>query len=171
VDLEKRALDVAVVPSEHVPRRFLKRLLYEEDFVLVMRAAYAFAKDPSVARYCQAQHLVVSLEGHPRGFVDEVLAGKGRTRRIALTVPNFMFALALLPESDLICTVPRRFAEAHASRFGLLTIDAPLPLGKFRVNIVAPQVAMMDAGLAWLVGLLELAGARSIRKRAARSPP
>ena len=85
-------------------------------------------------------------------------------RRVALTVPNFMFALALLAESDLICAVPRRFAAAHAARFGVVAIEAPLALGRFRMNIVAPKVAMMDAGLAWLVGLLQTAGPQSIRK-------
>src|SRR5262245_1155882 len=164
-ELETRAMDVAVVPSDHVPLRFAKRILYEEDFVLAMRVGHPFARDRSLASYCKAQHLVVSLEGDPRGFVDRVLAEKGRARRVALTVPNFMFALALLPESDLICAVPRRFAAAHAARFGLLAIDAPLALGTFRINIVAPEVAMMDAGLAWLVGLLQSAGAQSTRKR------
>ena len=42
-----------------------------------------------------------------------------------------------------------------------MAIDAPLPLGHFRINIVVPEVAMMDAGLAWLVGLLQLAGSQS----------
>ena len=168
-ELETRAIDVAVVPSDHVPPRFSKTLLYEEDFVLAMRIGHPFARNRTLSSYCEAQHLVVSLEGDPHGFVDDVLARKGRTRRVALTVPNFMFALALLRESDLICAVPRRFAAAHASGFGVLAVDAPLPLGTFRINIVAPQVAMMDAGLAWLVGLLQSIGVESTAKRRSRS--
>jgi DNA-binding transcriptional LysR family regulator len=168
-DLETRAMDVAVVPSDHVPLRFAKRILYEEDFVLAMRVGHPFARDRSLTSYCKARHLVVSLEGDPRGFVDRVLAEKGLARRVGVTVPNFMFALALLPESDLICAVPRRFAAAYVARFNLLAIDAPLALGTFRINIVTPEVAMMDAGLAWLVGLLQSAGAQSTRKRPPRS--
>jgi DNA-binding transcriptional LysR family regulator len=163
VDLDARAMDLAIVPSDHVPVRFLKRLLYQEGFVLTMRRGHRFGDDPSLSRYCSANHLVVSLEGDPRGFVDEILARKNRTRRVALTVPNFMFALALLRETDLICAVPRRFAAVHAARFGVMVIDPPLPLGQFRLNIVAPKVAMMDAGLAWLIGLLHAAGSESTR--------
>jgi DNA-binding transcriptional LysR family regulator len=151
-------LDVLFIPTHWVST------LPGEIFGLAMRVGHPYADDPSLARYCHAQHLVVSLEGDPHGFVDEVLARKGRARRVALTVPNFMFALALLAESDLICAVPRRFAAAHAARFGVVAIEAPLPLGQFRMNIVAPKVAMMDAGLAWLVGLLQAAGPQSIRK-------
>ena len=32
--------------------------------------------DPTLERYCEMQHLVVSFTGDPQGFVDEALAGK-----------------------------------------------------------------------------------------------
>jgi hypothetical protein len=67
-----------------------------------------------------------------------------------------MFALSLLPDCDLICALPRRFASAHASRFGVASVDAPVPLGGFTLNVVVPQVALMDAGLAWLVARIML---------------
>jgi DNA-binding transcriptional LysR family regulator len=46
----------------------------------------------------------------PYGFVDEALARRGRARRMALTVPNFMLAVAIVAESDLVTALPRRFA-------------------------------------------------------------
>jgi DNA-binding transcriptional LysR family regulator len=162
-ELDARAMDAAVIPSDDMPARFWKQLLYQEDFVLAMRKRHPFARDANLARYCEAQHLVVSLTGDPHGFVDEILAKKGRSRRIALTVPNFMFALAVVSESDLVCAVPRRFAAVHAARFGVVAVDAPLPLGQFKVNIVAPQVALMDAGLHWLVALVQRIGLSAAR--------
>jgi DNA-binding transcriptional LysR family regulator len=154
-DLEARAMDIAVIPSEHVPARFHKRGLYDEDFVVVMRAGHPFADDPTLERYCEMQHLVVSLTGDPHGFVDEALAKQGNSRRISLTVPNFMFALAAIAETDLISALPRRFVATHAARFGVVAVNAPLHLPRFRLNAVAPKVAMMDIGLAWLSGCLE----------------
>ena len=144
------ALDIAIVPSDEMPARFHGRLLFEEDFVLAMRAGHPFARAPTLDRYCEMQHLVVSLTGDAHGFVDRVLGEQGRTRRVALTVPNFMFALALVAETDLITALPRRFAARHARRFGVVRREAPLPLGRFRLTAIAPRVAMMDAGLAWL---------------------
>ena len=93
-DLEARAMDIAVIPSDHIPARFHACTLYEEDFVIAMRAGHPFADNPSLERYCEMQHLVVSFTGDRHGFVDEALAKRGYSRRIALTVPNFMFALA-----------------------------------------------------------------------------
>ena len=61
------------------------------------------------------QHLVVSLSGDAHGFVDEFLAKQGRSRRIALTVPNFMFALAVIAETDLICRIAEEIRR-HARR-------------------------------------------------------
>jgi hypothetical protein len=42
----------------------------------------------------------------------------------------------------------------YASRFDVVTVEAPLPLGRFRLNAIAPKAAMTDAGLAWFFSLL-----------------
>jgi DNA-binding transcriptional LysR family regulator len=107
-----------------------------------------------MAQYCEAQHLVVSLTGDPYGFVDRVLEQQGRRRRVTVTVPNFMFALPVIADTDLIAAVPRQFAAMHSQRFGVITREAPLLLDGFRLNAVTPKVAMMDAGVAWLFGVL-----------------
>lgn len=64
----------------------------------------------------------------------------------------------------------RRFVATHASRFGVVGLEAPLPLGRFQLNAVASMAAMMDLGLAWLFDVLaktEQAG----RKYQKGSPP
>jgi DNA-binding transcriptional LysR family regulator len=148
----------AVVPFGDFPVRFVVDTIYEEDFVIAMRAGHPFASDPSLEKYCAMQHLVVSSAGDPKGFVDRVLAERALSRRVALTAPNFMFGLAVLAETDLISAYPRRFIAMHASRFGVVAVDAPILLGHFKMNSIVPKVAMMDAGLAWLVGLLKRTG-------------
>lgn len=155
-DLEARSLDIAIMPSDEIPARFHRQFLYEEDFVIAMRSGNPFAAAPTLERYCQAQHLVVSLAGDPHGFVDEALLKLGRSRRVALTVPNFMFAIAALAESDLISAIPRRFAALHGPRLGVVSLEPPLPLPGFRLNAVTPHAAMADAGLAWLLDCLDM---------------
>jgi DNA-binding transcriptional LysR family regulator len=176
-DLEARAMDIAIIPSDDIPPRFEKRFVYEEDFVIAMRRGHAFAADPTLKRFCDMQHLVVSHTGDPYGFVDEALASRGLTRRIGLTVPNFMIALATVAETSLISALPRRLVAMNAGRFGIVAVDAPLSLPTFRLNAVAPKVAMMDEGLTWLFDLLARAETvvapnrkRSVlRKRRSRS--
>jgi DNA-binding transcriptional LysR family regulator len=153
-ELESRALDIAIAPLDAVPARFAAQTLYEEDFVIAMRARHPFARDRTLPRYCAMQHLVVSQTGDPFGFVDERLARQRLARRVALAVPNFMMALAVIAETDLITAVPRRFAAMHAARFGVVSTEAPLRLPRFRIRAIAPKVALMDAGLAWLFEVL-----------------
>ncbi len=149
-DLESRALDIAILPVEGAPARFALHPLFAEEFAIGMRKGHPFAKRPSLDRYCEARHLVVSMTGDPYGFVDKALAEHGRSRRIALTAPNFMLALALIADSDMLAALPKSLLSRNAQRFGLQSVKAPLPLPGFQISSVATRAALTDAGVAWL---------------------
>jgi DNA-binding transcriptional LysR family regulator len=167
-DLDAGAMDVAIAPIDSVPARFVARTLCEEDFVVVARARHPFAMKPTLERFCRTRHLVVSLTGDAHGFVDAALQGEGLTRRVALTVPNFAMGLATVAETDLIAAMPRRFATMHAARFGLAIREVPLRLRKYAIRAIATRAAMMDAGLAWLLGVLKEAVEGSEKQRGRR---
>jgi DNA-binding transcriptional LysR family regulator len=152
--LESRAFDVAVLPLEEPPPRFHARLLYLEDFVTVARADHPYLAAPSLDRFCGERHMVVSQGGDPHGFVDETLAGLGRSRRVALTVPNFMMAMAVLAETDLVAALPRRTAEAYGARFSLACTDLPFPVTPSVAHAIVPKAALLDHGLAWFLDAL-----------------
>jgi DNA-binding transcriptional LysR family regulator len=166
-ELEAGAMDIAVAPIDRAPPRFVAHTLYDEDFVVVARARHPFAARPTLERFCQVQHLVVSMTGDPHGFVDEALAKQGRARRVALTVPDFAMGLATVAESDLIAAMPRRFVAMHAARFAVVSREVPLRLRTFSIRAAVPRVALMDAGLAWLFGVLREAveGGRGARDK------
>jgi DNA-binding transcriptional LysR family regulator len=154
-ELETRAIDIAIIPINAVPARFAQRTLYDEDFVIASRIGHPYAERPTLERFCEMQHLVVSLSGDAHGFVDEILARQGRSRRLALTVPNFMLALAVIADTDLIGALPRRLVAMHSGRFGLTASEAPFPLSRDHIRAIVPKVALMDAGVAWLMDMLE----------------
>lgn len=157
-ELDTRAMDIAIVPSKEIPARFESRILYEEDFVLVLRENHPSANDLNIECYCEMQHLVVSFGGDPHGIVDDVLRTVGRSRRICLTVPNFMFALAVIGETDMVAAVPRTFAAMYGPRHGVISREPPLRLGSFALNMVVSRALMRDAGIEWLCGTLSQAG-------------
>ena len=152
--LEKREIDIGLLPVRTAPPRFSTRRLYDEDFVVAMRKGHPFARAPSEGRFCSARHLLVSLSGEPYGFIDESLAKRGLERRVVLTVPTFMLALAHLAESDLIATLPRRLVERHAGAFGLTFVELPFKRKPDPIRAIATKAAMMDAGVAWLMDIL-----------------
>jgi DNA-binding transcriptional LysR family regulator len=149
--LDAREMDIAVIPIPDAPARFHTQTIFAEDFVIAMRKGHPYAKRPGLERYCSMQHLVVSHAGDPHGAVDAILAQKGLSRTVAVTVPNFMFALATLAETDFIAALPARFVATHGSRFGIISVPSPIKLMTYQLTLVAPRVAMMDAGLAWMV--------------------
>jgi DNA-binding transcriptional LysR family regulator len=153
-NLETGAIDIAVVPVDDVPTRFVDQVLYEEDFVIAVRAGHPFAENPSLERYCEMQHVVVSQTGDDHGLLDIALAGSGLSRRVVLTVPTFVSALAVIAETDLVGAVPRRFLSTNLRRFKLEATEPPIPLERSRIRAIATKAAMMDAGLAWLFNAL-----------------
>lgn len=149
-ELDSHRLDLAVLPIGPLPSRYVQRLLFEEDFVVAMRKGHRIARKVTLAAYLAAPHLLVSAIGDALGIVDVRLAERGHSRRVALTVPNFMMALAQLAESDFIATLPRHLVERHAARFGLVMRPVPFPWTPDPVHVVASQAAMPDVGVAWL---------------------
>ena len=115
------------------------RKLFSDRFVCVVRTDHpAVQGGLDLATFLSLPHILVAPLGAPGGFVDTALAelGHGR-RRIALTIPHFFLAPALIAASDLLITMPERIART-------LTVDRPL-----RILPVPIKVAPFDVSLAW----------------------
>jgi DNA-binding transcriptional LysR family regulator len=149
--LERREMDIAIIPHQDVPARFHREPFYEENFVIAMRAGHLFRSDPTLINYCTMKHLLVSHSADPFGFVDAVLARQSLARHVALTVPSFTQALMVLADTDLLCALPRKFAEIFGNRFGIEHVDAPVDLGVFQMSLVVPKAALNDPGIVWLL--------------------
>lgn len=158
-ELDARSIDIAVIPIDDVPARFTSKVVFEDRFQIAARQGHPFADQPTLQRYCEMQHVIVSSAGESRAHVDDVLASKGLSRRVAMTVPSFMLMLAVVAETDLIAALPKGLLDAHGARFGLVGIESPLPMRSFQLRAIAPKVALMDAGVEWLFGLLDTSAA------------
>jgi DNA-binding transcriptional LysR family regulator len=146
--------------DRHRPVCFVSKAVFDEELLIVSRADHPFARVPTLDSYCDALHVLVSITGDPHSHVDDALASQGRSRRVALTVPNFLLTLALISQTDLISVMPESLVATHGARFGVIGTKAPLSLRRFRLHAVAPKVAMMDGGLEWLFDLLPGVAAR-----------
>jgi DNA-binding transcriptional LysR family regulator len=149
-ELDSQRLDLVVLPIGTPPPRFAAALLFEENFVVAARKDHPFLRNPSFKNYLAMRHMLISAIGDAHGVVDERLAEKGLSRRVALTVPNFMMALAQLAETDLIATMPRHLVQRYAARFDLETTPTPFPWRADPVRVIASKAAMADDGVAWM---------------------
>jgi DNA-binding transcriptional LysR family regulator len=158
--LDDRKVDVAILPFRgslgfaEVPARFITRFLYDDGLVIAMHNDHDFGANPTLERYCAAQHMLVSVTGDVDGIVDRYLTEMGLSRRVAVTVPNSMVAFELVECTDLLVSAPRRLVAAHAKRFGLRTVNLPFELPQSQIQVIMPKAGMADAGLVWLLDMI-----------------
>lgn len=103
----------------------------------------------SLEAYAGLSHVLVSPSGDGPGLVDELLAKQGLCRRVALRVPHFFSALAIVEKSDLILTGPSALVHLLGSR-PVLSLAAPLRLPRHALHMVWHERFTTDPGHAWL---------------------
>ncbi len=125
--LDVQEIDFAITAMGKIPDRFESLRLFDQTYVCLVRKGHALAGRPiSLRAYADAAHLLVTPKGAAQGFVDEMLAEKGLTRRIALTVNQFAVAPSVAAQTDLVLTAPRQIAEIYAGPLHLDMQSCPV---------------------------------------------
>ncbi|MEM6636390.1 MAG: LysR family transcriptional regulator [Pseudomonadota bacterium] len=159
--LSEGSIDLVLGYLWRVPPAILITPLLTEDYLVVGRPDLPAMQAPlTIERFLEARHLVVSPSGKLSGIVDRALSRQGHERQIAVVVPQFLPALALLAESDLIATMPSRFVRAHASRFGLVWAPPPIDVRPFSGSAARHVRDENNPFLNWAIGLLKEAAAK-----------
>jgi DNA-binding transcriptional LysR family regulator len=125
--------------------------LYDGHYVCAMRRGHPLAAAPiSLADYCSARHVLVSLSGKPFGFVDEALAGLRLQRRIVLTVNQFFTAGLVVSCSDLLTVLPKHFLGSTGLSSQLATSTLPFAIDQVHVEMLWHRLRDDQAGYGWL---------------------
>lgn len=124
--LDTQEADFALLPALKLPERFGMMDLDPVEFVLLMRQGHPLAQgELTPERYCEHSHLLVTVTGEARGFVDDFLEQNGLSRRIAMTINSFANGIAIVAATDMVFAAPRGFAETHAPLSNLVIRQAP----------------------------------------------
>ena len=150
-ELDARRVELAILPHRPAQTRFHSVQLYSEDFAIVTRRGHPYGRAPDMATFAAADHVLVTATGDTAGLVDALLAERGLSRRIALTVPSFFMAAATIAGSDLIGAMPRRFATVAAQHYPVDIVEPPIPINSAAIHAIVPKAAMLDGGIAWLM--------------------
>ncbi|HEY4318955.1 MAG TPA: LysR family transcriptional regulator [Herbaspirillum sp.] len=95
---------------------FYQQQLFESHFVCIAarnNARIEQSGNPSrltLQSYVEAAHVTVHFEGRSHELIDRHLHNMKVVRRVALTVPHFMTLVEIIPQTDLIATVPNEVA-------------------------------------------------------------
>jgi DNA-binding transcriptional LysR family regulator len=129
--------------------------LYEGEYVCVMRKNHPLADKPlTIARYCEARHLLVSFSGRPFGFIDEALASLQRKRRVVITVNQFFTAGRVVSQSDLLTVLPRHFVRVADAGHSLIVKDLPFEMPVVHVDALWHKRLQHSSAHQWLRGAI-----------------
>lgn len=151
--IETGTVDLAFYVAGKATSALLTRPLFSDGFVCIMRKGHPLvrAREPlTLAKYLAQQHVVVAPSGSPGSVVDDELARRGKFRRVALRVPNFLVAPAVVAESDFISTLPERLARQLAKLYPVRLMAAPIPLPRFTMSLAWHARLDNDPAHRWL---------------------
>ena len=149
--LQDGEIDLALGVFAQLPHQLHSDLLFEETFICALDpASLAPGETLNLETYLARPHvLVASTDGGMAGEVDAALAKLGRTRRVAVRLPHWTVAPALIRGTDLVLTVARRAVQGPDHQ-GLMLQAPPFAIAPFAFELVRHQRTDGDAGIAWL---------------------
>ena len=141
------AIGVFRSPSDDI----LTEELFRDELVCLLRRGHTALRKPlNLAAYAALDHVLVAPRGSPRGTVDEALAARGLSRRVARTVSNFLVAPHLVAREVFVLTVSARIAALFAEDLGLVTRKPPIDVGSYGVSMAWHLRNDADPAHLWL---------------------
>jgi DNA-binding transcriptional LysR family regulator len=154
--LEEGVYDLVLVPNAgDTPAGIVRQKLFDETFVCVLRKGHPAARRGlDLQTFVELPHVLIAPSGRLGGIVDEALAQRSLTRRIALTVPHFLVAPLVIASSDLLLTLAERVARTFAKMAPLEIRQPPLAVRGFAMYQSWHERRRGDPAHAWLRNLV-----------------
>ncbi|MBS2014743.1 MAG: LysR family transcriptional regulator [Deltaproteobacteria bacterium] len=140
-----------------------------DELVLVMRRGHPRAAGKGrldAKTFAALGQVLVAPRGQPGGAVDVALAELSLSRRVVVRVRHFSSALALVAKTELVTSMPRRFALAMAPTFGLVLRDLPFRPPRFTFSLAYNVQVAHDPAHQWFRRIVE----ESVRELFAAPP-
>lgn len=134
--LQNGTADLAVGLLPHLQAGFFQRRLFHHNYVCLCRKDHPATREPlTLERFCSYGHVRVIAANTGHGEVDSHMARIGIQRDIRLEVPHFVAVGHILQRTDLLATVPERFAACCVEPFGLTALPHPVELPEIAINL------------------------------------
>ncbi len=125
-ELAAGRLDFAVDAPLNTDPQVRHVKLLEDRYVCAMRPGHPLAKDRiSLDEYLSVAHIHISSRRSGLGMMDLALGKMGLQRKVALRSQHYLMATLVLQQTDLVMTVPERFARRHQLHHVALPVDIP----------------------------------------------
>ncbi|MBS1953375.1 MAG: LysR family transcriptional regulator [Cyanobacteria bacterium SZAS-4] len=124
--LERNEIDFVVAGTDKSLATLNRTTLLKDSFIcLAAPSNPAAAEKLTLKKYLALRHCLVDIGLFRAGIVDTYLSELGHSRKIALRVPYFTAAAAMVENTDLVITVPKRLGVLLARTNGLVPLALP----------------------------------------------
>ena len=135
-DMASGNVDLAIGLLPSLTTGFFQRRLFKQRYVCMFRQGHPQANNPiTLAQYKSLPHVGIVSANTGHGELDDWLTKKGIERHVQLQVPHFVAVGHILHSSDLIATVPERFAQKCEKPFQLETSPLPFKLPDIAIHL------------------------------------
>jgi len=149
--MESGALDLALGLMPHLQAGFFQKRLFRQRYVCLFRRGHPVAKSPmTLAQFSKLEHVGVTAPNTGHGEIDSLLDRAGVVRRIRLVVPHFIAVGHILQSTDLIATLPERYANRSKQPFDLIVSPHPVNLPQISINMFWHGKYNRDPDNMWL---------------------
>lgn len=129
-------VDLAVGLLPALQADFYQRRLFHHRYICACHENHPITKHPMTrARFCEYGHISIVAANTGHGEIDAYMYLADLVRDIRLEVPQFVAMGHILQNTDLISTVPERFANACLGPFGLKTMPLPVTMPEIAINL------------------------------------
>jgi DNA-binding transcriptional LysR family regulator len=151
-DMSTGQIDLALGLLPHLQAGFFQQALFKQKYVCLMRKTHPLARKNALnaEEFVKAEHVRVLATGTGHGRVDIALDKQKIHRNIRLTVPHYVALGDVLKCSDLIATVPQRFAERILKPFDLAMQALPIHIDESSIHQFWHGRLHRDPGHQWL---------------------
>jgi DNA-binding transcriptional LysR family regulator len=147
-------VDLAVGYLPDAPKGLITSVAFHDRFACIARrdhpqlSADQFPLDQFVdLKHVQVLPRNLPMYGMP---IDAALGALGFVRRVALWHPSFQALPAIVANTDLVATLPRRLAMHAARTLPIAVYDPPLPLPAVDFSLYWHARSHEDSGHKWL---------------------
>lgn len=151
-DMSTGRIDLAMGLLPQLQAGFYQQVLFHQKYICLMRKAHPLASRSSLSlsAFTEAEHVRIVAAGTGHGRVDVALEKKKLRRNFRLTVPHYVALGDVLKHSNLIATVPERFADRILKPFDLVKRELPIAVDPSAIHQFWHGRLHRDPGHQWL---------------------
>jgi DNA-binding transcriptional LysR family regulator len=153
--LESGEVELAVGFMPQLDVGFYQQKLFPQQYVVLAASRRPNLVDGlTMEEYLKAGHVVVAPPGTGHFIIDRMLRKQQLHRNVVLEIPNYLGAMDIVAQTDLLATVPQKLADLMSSTIATQRFPLPFYVPPYDIKQHWHARFHQDPGHRWLRVLL-----------------